>query len=71
MQLYLNIAEVVVAVALIIAVMVQVRGAGAGLFGGGQTTFRTRRGVDLLLFKLTILLGCIFIALSIISLLLL
>ena len=70
MQTYLNLAEIILAVVLIIVVLVQVRGAGAGVFGSGQSTYRTRRGVERTLFQFTIILGVLFVLLSIASLLL-
>lgn len=67
MQTYFNLAEIIVAVVLIIVVLTQVRGAGAGLFGSGQSSFRTRRGVERTLFQFTIVLGGVFVLLSIVS----
>ena len=71
MQTYFNLAELIVAIVLIIVVLAQVRGAGSGLFGSAQSSFRTRRGVERVLFRFTIVLGCVFVLLSIVSLLLL
>jgi len=69
MTTYLYVAQIVVAVALIIAVLLQVRGGGlGGIFGQADTVYRTRRGVERTLFRLTIVLVVIFIALSIVSL---
>jgi len=67
-QTYFNVAEIIVAVVLIIVVMAQVRGAGTGLFGSAQSSFRTRRGVERVLFRFTIVLGCVFVLLAIVSL---
>ena len=69
MQTYLNLAEVILATVLIIVILIQVRGAGAGVFGSGQSTYRTRRGVERTLFQFTILLGVLFVLLAIVSLL--
>ena len=71
MQTYLTIAEIIVAVVLIIVVLMQVRGQGTGLFGSAQGTYRTRRGVELTLFRFTIALGVVFALLSLVSILLL
>ena len=69
MQIYLYIAQMVVAVALILTVLLQVRGGGlGGIFGQADTVYRTKRGVEKTLFQLTIALSVIFIVLSIISL---
>jgi len=71
MQTYLNIAEVITAVVLILVIMIQVRGAGAGLFGSAEGSYRTRRGVEQTLFRFTIILGVVFVLLAIVSLLIL
>lgn len=68
MQTYLNIAQLILAVALIVAVLLQVRGGGlGGIFGSPETVFRTRRGMEKTLFQLTIALVVLFIILSILS----
>ncbi len=69
MQVYLNIAQIVLSVALILAILLQVRGGGlGGIFGQADTVFRTRRGVERTLFQLTIVLVVLFIIISIVSL---
>ena len=69
MQVYLNVAQIVLALALILAILLQVRGGGlGGIFGQADTVFRTRRGVEKTLFQLTIILVVLFIIVSIISL---
>ncbi len=70
MQTYFTVAEILISFVLIIVIMAQVKGQGSGLFGSAQSTFRTRRGVELTLFRFTILLGVLFVLVSIISLLL-
>ena len=68
MQTYLNVAQIVIALALILAVLLQVRGGGlGGIFGQPDSVFRTKRGVEKTLFQLTIALVVIFITLSLIS----
>ncbi len=69
MQTYLNIAEIIVAVVLIIVVLTQVKGTSSGVFGSAQTSFRTRRGVELTLFRFTLVMGVIFVLLAILGLL--
>ena len=69
MQVYLNVAQIVLSVALIMAILLQVRGGGlGGIFGQADTVFRTRRGVERTLFQLTIVLVVLFIIISIIAL---
>jgi preprotein translocase subunit SecG len=69
MDMYLYIAQIVVAVALIGVAMLQVKGGGlGGIFGQADTVYRTKRGVEKTLFQLTIALVVIFVVLSIVSL---
>jgi len=68
-QAYLNVAQIVLSVALVMAILLQVKGGGlGGIFGQADTVFRTRRGVERTLFQLTIVLVVLFIIISIISL---
>jgi preprotein translocase subunit SecG len=69
MDMYLYIAQIVVAVALVLVALLQVRGGGlGGIFGQADTVYRTKRGLEKTLFQLTIALVVIFIILSIVSL---
>jgi preprotein translocase subunit SecG len=68
MPTYLNIAQILVSVSLILVVLAQVRGGGlGGIFGTPDTVFRTRRGIEKTLFRLTIALAALFILMSIFS----
>jgi preprotein translocase subunit SecG len=63
-----EIALMISAVALIISILLQARGAGLGsVFGGTGTVFKTRRGIDRLLFRLTIIFMVIFSILCIVT----
>ncbi len=69
MQTYLNIAQIVVAIALIAIILLQVRGGGlGGIFGQPGTVYRTRRGVEKLLFQLTIVLVSVFLVIAVLTL---
>ena len=69
MQTYLNVAQVVVSIALIVIILFQVRGGGlGGIFGQPSTVFRTRRGVEKILFQLTIVLVSVFLVISVLTL---
>ena len=71
MSTYMNIALMVVAVALVLAILFQVKGGGlGGIFGQSDTVYRTRRGVEKTLFQFTIVLAFLFVALSITTLIL-
>ncbi len=71
MQTYLNLTEIIVAIVLVGVILLQVRGQGSGLFGSAQSTFRTRRGVELMLFRFTLFLGVTFVTIALISILIL
>jgi len=64
----LAICQICVSIALIACVLLQQRGGGIGVLGGLQTQFYgTRRGLEKILFWLTIILGVLFIALAVLS----
>ena len=68
MQTYLNIAQIVLAVALILIILFQVRGGGlGGIFGQPDTVYRTKRGVEKTMFQLTVVLAVLFIIVAVIS----
>jgi preprotein translocase subunit SecG len=68
MQLYFNIAQIILSIALIIAVLFQVRSGGlGGIFGQPDTVYRTKRGVEKTLFQFTIALVVLFVIFSIIA----
>ena len=68
MQTYLNVAQIVLSVALILIILFQVRGGGlGGIFGQADTVYRTKRGMEKTLFQFTIALVVLFIILSLVS----
>ena len=67
MDTVVQILQILVSAALVLVILIQVRESGAGLFGSGQSNFRTRRGLEKMLFQLTIVLAVAFLVLSIIS----
>ena len=65
---YFQIAQIIVSIALIVSILLQARGAGLGsVFGGTGTVFKTRRGIDRLLFRITIAFVVLFVVISIIG----
>lgn len=62
-----NILQIVVSLMVVVIILVQVKGQGTGLFGSTEGSFRTRRGLELMLFRFTIFLVVVFIGLSIVS----
>ncbi len=68
MESFISIAVILVVGLLVASILLQVKGAGGGLFGGGEAQFRTRRGVEKTLFQITIGLGILFVILAIMNL---
>ncbi|MYB41712.1 MAG: preprotein translocase subunit SecG [Chloroflexi bacterium] len=62
---FLHFAQILVSVTLIVVVLMQVKGTGFGAaLGGADQSFRTRRGIQRSLHRLTILLIVVFIGFS-------
>ena len=62
MPTYLLIAQILVAIASMVAVMLQLHGGGiGGIFGQTDSVYRTRRGVEKTLLRLTIVLAIVFV----------
>jgi len=69
MQTYLNVAQIVLSIALILIILLQVRGGGlGGIFGQPDTVYRTKRGVEKTLFQLTVVLAILFVVIAVLSL---
>jgi preprotein translocase subunit SecG len=70
MQLYLNIALIILAVALIGAVLLQAKGGSGmgGILSDSGAVYRTKRGIEKTLFQLTIILAVLFVAVSLLAL---
>ncbi len=65
MSSYVQIAVLVVSLLLILAILLQNRGAGlGGIFGGEGNVYRTKRGVEKVLFIATIVLAAAFLGLG-------
>lgn len=70
MEVYLYLAQIVLGIAIIAIVMIQSKNTGmSNMFGGGgdMGVYRTRRGVEKTLFNATIILGIIFMVLSLVT----
>ena len=67
MATIINILMITISVLLIGIILIQVRGQGGGLFGAAESSYRTRRGIELILFRVTILLVVLFVAISKVS----
>lgn len=65
---YFEIVQIIIAIALIASILMQARGAGLGsVFGGTGAVFKTRRGIDRLLFRITIIFSVLFALVSILA----
>ena len=67
MGVYLNIGQILVSVLIVLVILIQVKEGGSGLFGSAQSTVRTRRGLEKILFQFTIILTVVFLGISILS----
>ena len=69
METPLIIAQMILAAALVAAILLQQRGAGVGgAFGGEITAYRSRRGIERTLFRLTIVLATLWVVFSVLGL---
>lgn len=72
MSTTLNIAIIIVSVALIAAIMLQSKGVGLGSLSGGgpgEGIYTQRRGVEKVLFTVAIVLSTLFLLLALVSVL--
>jgi len=61
MNLYLAIVQLITATLLVVAILLQQRGSGLGsAFGGEGNVYRTKRGLEKILFNFTIILAVVF-----------
>jgi preprotein translocase subunit SecG len=69
MEVYLNIAQIIISIALTAVILLQTRGGGlGGMFGGTESAvYRTRRGVERTIFNITIGLAIAFFAITILN----
>jgi len=69
MGVYLNIAQIIISVALIAIILLQAKSSGmGGVFGGTETAIhKTRRGLERTLFNITIGLSITFFIITILN----
>lgn len=70
MQTFVNIALIVLSIALVAAILLQTRGGGLGSVFGGDSVggqYKTRRGLEKTLFQITIGLSIAFFALVLVA----
>jgi preprotein translocase subunit SecG len=64
----LVIAQIVIAIAVGTSILLQARGTGlSSTFGGESTAYRSRRGLERTLFRLTIVLIVVFVIISLVG----
>jgi len=64
----LEIAQILIAFAVGASILLQARGTGlSSTFGGESTAYRSRRGLERVLFRLTIVLATVFVLISMIG----
>lgn len=65
---YLGIAQILISMLLIILILIQTRGTGfAAGYASDSSIYRTRRGVERLVFQLTIAVSIVFLVLAIVA----
>jgi len=63
---YFLVGQILISVALIATVLFQLRGGGiGGIFGQADSVYRTRRGIESTLFKLTIILAALLVVFAV------
>lgn len=68
MPIYLAIGQMLIAVVLIGVILLQVQGGGlGGIFGQPDAVYRTRRGIERTLFRLTIILAAVFVVMAMVT----
>lgn len=69
MQNILLIVNILLSILIVIFILIQGRGGGLGsAWGGGGETFHTRRGVEKVTIRVTVILIAIFFVLSVVNL---
>ncbi|MDD5071245.1 MAG: preprotein translocase subunit SecG [Patescibacteria group bacterium] len=67
----MKIIQIIIAVALMAVILLQNRGAGlSGVFGGSGNVYLTKRGFEKKLFIATIIISIIFLAISLLAIIL-
>lgn len=67
----LTIFQIIISLLMIVSVILQTRGTQTGVaFGGGTESYRSKKGIERMLFYVTIVLAVLFASTSILSLVL-
>jgi protein translocase SecG subunit len=62
-----TIIMLILAIIIILIILLQTRGSSAGLFGQSDGSYRSRRGFEKILFRLTIVLIIIFVFIAVLN----
>lgn len=69
MNTYYDIFQIILSILLVVIILLQQKGAGVGgIFGGSSNVYSTKRGVDKILFRATIIIAIIFFGFSLMRL---
>jgi len=60
--------QMIVSILLLLAILIQAKGTSLGRAFGGQTSYHTKRGAEKALFYATVVLGLLFVGLSLLNL---
>jgi preprotein translocase subunit SecG len=64
----LQVAQIVIALAVASSILLQARGTGlSSTFGGESTAYRSRRGIERTLFRLTVVLIVVYVVISLVG----
>jgi preprotein translocase subunit SecG len=64
----LVVAQILIALAVGSSILLQARGTGlSSTFGGESTAYRSRRGLERVLFRLTVVLAIVFVIISLVG----
>lgn len=64
----IKVAQILIALAVGSSILLQARGTGlSSTFGGESTAYRSRRGIERILFRLTIVLATFFVIISLVG----
>lgn len=68
MKNILSFVQILISIVLIISILLQAKGTGLGnVFGGGGETFRSKRGMEKILYTFTIVLCVLFLISSLLG----
>lgn len=64
----LQLAQIIIALSVATSILLQARGTGlSSTFGGESTAYRSRRGIERTLFRLTVLLIVVYVLISLVG----